>query len=56
MKKSKSQQDIVALNSGEKSPHPAEINNNATTSYAKDEIETNSSNFKGGIHYSARPT
>ncbi len=47
VKESKNQQDIVALNMGEKSPHPAEINNNAT-SLAKDEIETISSGFKGG--------
>ena len=51
VKEFKNQQDIVALNSGEKSAYPAEINNNATTSNATDEIETNASNFKGGSNY-----
>ncbi|MEJ7641331.1 MAG: hypothetical protein WKF36_03945 [Candidatus Nitrosocosmicus sp.] len=40
----------MALDSGEKSHYPAEINNNATL-YATDEIETNASNFKGGSNY-----
>ncbi len=54
VKESKNQQDIVALNKGEKSPHPAEINNNATTtSYAKEEIKTSSSNFKDGTNHLA---
>ena len=52
VKESKNQQDIIALNKGEKSPHPAEINNNAT-SYAAGETKTNSSNFKGGDNYLA---
>ena len=51
VKESKNQQDIAALNEGEKSPHPAEIDNN-TTSYTKEEIKTtNSSHFKGGSNY-----
>ena len=53
VKDSKGQQDIVALNMGEKSPHPAEINNNASNSYAKEAIKTNSSNFGGDTNYLA---
>ncbi|MBA3285132.1 MAG: multicopper oxidase domain-containing protein [Nitrosopumilus sp.] len=52
VKESKNQQDIVALNKGEKSPYPAEINNN-TTSYATEETKTNPPHFKGGSNYLA---
>ena len=50
VKESKNQPDAVALNKGEKSPHPEEINNN-TTSYATEETKTNYSHLESGVNY-----
>ncbi len=52
VKESGNQQDIMALNKEEKSPHAAEINNNIT-SCAKDEIKTSSSQSKGDSNHLA---